>query len=127
MIQAVIFGIGTDIVRTGRIRSAVERWGEKFLHRVFTKDEIAYAYQRKNPFLSLSVRFAAKEAMIKAIGKRIPVDLTDIEIVNNEEGSPSINPRGKLKQYFDHQNIQQTHVSLSHEDDYSIAFVVIEK
>lgn len=123
----MIFGVGTDIVRTGRLRTAVERWGDKFLHRVYTKDEIAYAYQRKNPFLSLAARFAAKEALIKAIGKRAPVAMTDIEIVNNEEGGPSIRPKGNLRIFFDQQNIQQTHVSLSHEDDYSIAFVVVER
>lgn len=123
----MIFGIGTDIVRTERLRTAVERWGDKFLQRVFTKDEISYAYQKKNPFLSLAARFAAKEALIKAIGKRTPVAMADIEIVNNAEGGPSISPRGKLRIYFDQQNIQQTHVSLSHEDDYSIAFVVVEK
>lgn len=123
----MIFGIGTDIVRTERLRTAVERWGDKFLQRVFTKDEISYAYQKKNPFLSLAARFAAKEALIKAIGKRTAVAMADIEIVNNAEGGPSISPRGKLRIYFDQQNIQQTHVSLSHEDDYSIAFVVVEK
>lgn len=123
----MIFGIGTDIVRTERLRQAVERWGDRFLKRVYTDSEIAYAFQKKNPFLPLAARFAAKEAVIKAIGKRTPVAMTDIEIVNNEEGGPSISPKGNLSNFFDQQKIQQTHVSLSHEDDYSIAFVVVEK
>jgi len=123
----VIFGVGTDIVRTARLQVAIERWGEKFLRRVFTETEISYAYRRKNPFLPLAARFAAKEALIKAIGKRAPVSMSDIEIVNDREGGPSIVPRGNLRIFFDHQNIQRTHVSLSHEDDYSIAFVVVEK
>ncbi|MDA8082101.1 MAG: holo-ACP synthase [Nitrospiraceae bacterium] len=123
----MIFGIGTDIVRTERLRQAVERWGDRFLKRVYTDSEIAYAFQKKNPFLPLAARFAAKEAVIKAIGKRTPIAMTDIEIVNNGEGGPSISPKGNLSKFFDLQKIQQTHVSLSHEDDYSIAFVVVEK
>lgn len=123
----MIFGIGTDIVRTERLRSAVERWGDRFLRRVYTEGEIAYAYKKSNPFLSLAARFAAKEALIKAIGKRTPVSMADIEILNNEAGGPLISPRGELRHYFEQQQIQHTHVSLSHEDDYSIAFVVVEK
>ncbi|MBA4372965.1 MAG: holo-[acyl-carrier-protein] synthase [Thermodesulfovibrio sp.] len=123
----MIFGIGTDIVRTERLKAAVEKWGDRFLKRVYTDGEIAYSYKKSNPFLSLAARFAAKEALIKAIGKRTPVAMTDIEIVNNEHGGPSISPKGKLSIYFDQQKIQQTHVSLSHENDYSIAFVVVEK
>ncbi len=123
----MIFGIGTDIVRTGRLKAAVERWGDRFLKRVYTDGEIAYAYRKSNPFLSLAARFAAKEALIKAVGKRLPVAMADIEIVNNEEGGPSISPRGNLRTYFEQEKIRQTHVSLSHEDDYSIAFVVLEK
>ncbi|MHB8882056.1 MAG: holo-ACP synthase [Thermodesulfovibrionales bacterium] len=123
----MIVGVGTDIVRTQRLRAAVERWGDRFLHRVFTGDEITYAYQKKNPFLPLAARFAAKEALIKAIGKRAPVSMTDIEIRHDETGMPGIVPRGGLKVFFEAEHIRQTHVSLSHEDDYSIAFVVVEK
>jgi holo-[acyl-carrier protein] synthase len=123
----VIFGIGTDIVRTDRLRSAVERWGERLLKRVFTDREISYAYQKKDPFLSLAARFAAKEALIKAIGKRCAVAFSDIEIINSETGDPSIRPRGNLRTYFENENVRHAHVSLSHEDDYSIAFVIVEK
>jgi holo-[acyl-carrier protein] synthase len=123
----VIFGIGTDIVRTERLRSAVERWGERFLKRVFTDEEISYAYQKKDPFLSLAARFAAKEALIKAIGKRTAVAFSDIEIINSETGDPSISPRGSLRIYFENEKVKHAHVTLSHEDDYSIAFVIVEK
>ena len=123
----MIFGIGIDIVKTGRLQSAVERWGDRFLKRVYTESEIAYAYGKSNPFLSLSARFAAKEAMIKAIGRRTSVSLTDIEIVNTEEGIPSIRSAGELKKFFEAHQIQLAHVTLSHEAEYSVACVVLEK
>ena len=74
----MIYGIGIDIVKTDRIKSAVQRWGDRFLRRVFTEREIDYSHRKNNPFLSLSVRFAAKEALIKAIGAEVQVSLTDI-------------------------------------------------
>ncbi|MBI5102169.1 MAG: holo-ACP synthase [Nitrospirae bacterium] len=123
----MIFGIGTDIVKTERLRAAVDRWGDRFLRRVFTEDEISYSYGKKDPFLSLSARFAAKEALIKAIGRRAAFGLSDIEIINNEDGGPSIRPRGGLKAYFDSNNLGASYLSMSHEREYSIAFVVVEK
>lgn len=123
----MIYGIGVDIVKIARMREAVERWGEKFLQKVFTSEEIAYCYERKEPFLSLAVRFAAKEALIKAIGSEVFIPLTDIEVVNNREGRPSIITKGKLKEFFKEKMIRSCHVSLSHEREFGIASVVLEK
>src|SRR6266498_3058943 len=123
----MIFGIGVDIIRVERIREAVERWGESFLRRIFTDGEIAYCYKKKNPFLSLSARFAAKEALIKAIGHAVSVPFSDIEVMRSEKGRPMINPKGKLKEFFIENSVGAANVSLSHENEYAIAFVVIEK
>lgn len=122
----MIYGIGIDIVKTERMRSAVQRWGDRFLGRVFTAAEIAYAYSKHQPHLSLSVRFAAKEALIKAVGGAVPVRLTEIEVSSNASGRPSLSVRGALADFFESRQISCSHVSLSHEKDYGIACVVLE-
>lgn len=123
----MIYGIGVDIVKVERIKEAVERWGERFLRRVFTPGEIAYCYKKKNPFLSLSARFAAKEAFIKAAGSSKGISLADIEVRNSEGGVPFISVENKLKEFLAANSLSRTHLSLSHEKDYAVALVVIEK
>ena len=123
----MIYGIGIDIVRVARMKEVVNKWGERFLQRVFTANEIAYCYEKKNPFLSLSVRFAAKEALIKAIGFTVSIPLTDIEVVNSDRGKPIIQPKGRLEEFFKENPFCKAHLSLSHEGEYGIAFVVLEK
>jgi holo-[acyl-carrier protein] synthase len=122
----MIYGIGVDIIKIARMRAAVERWGGRFLKRVFTEGEIAYAYSKKDPYLSLSVRFAAKEALIKAIGSEIPVSLTDIEVMNFGSGRPFIKVNGGLKLFFGERSLRTAHLSLSHEREYGVACVVVE-
>jgi holo-[acyl-carrier protein] synthase len=122
----MIYGIGIDIVKIERMRAAVERWGSRFLQRVFTENEIAYAYGKKDPYLSLSVRFAAKEALIKAIGSEIPVSLSDIEVMNQGNGRPFIKVKGDIETFFTRKSLRTAHVSLSHEREYGIACVVVE-
>ncbi|MCL4475663.1 MAG: holo-ACP synthase [Nitrospirae bacterium] len=123
----MIYGIGIDIIKVERMKEAVERWGERFLQRVFTGNEISYCYGKKNPYLSLSVRFAAKEAMIKALGLRGSVTFRDIEILNDAHGKPAILARGELDSALRRNSIRHSHLSLSHERDYGIAFVVLER
>ena len=123
----MIYGIGIDIIRVARMKAAVDRWGERFLQRVFTRDEIAYCYEKKNPFLSLSVRFAAKEAMIKALGLRGSVIFRDIEILNDAHGKPAVFAHRELDNVLRRNSIRHAHLSLSHERDYGVAFVVLEK
>ena len=122
----MIYGIGIDIVKIERVKNAVARWGDNFLKRVFTENEIAYSYEKKEPYLSLSVRFAAKEALIKAIGSEIPVALTDIEVQNFGSGRPALKVKGPLETFFKEKSIRCAHLSLSHEHDYGVACVVIE-
>jgi phosphopantetheine--protein transferase-like protein len=122
----MIYGIGIDIVKVERMREVVGKWEERFLQRVFTPDEIAYCYHKKDPFPSLSVRFAAKEAVIKASGSRVSIPLIDIEVVNDKTGNPTIQPRGALEAFFREHVLSKVHLSLSHEKEYGIAFVVLE-
>lgn len=122
----MIYGIGIDIVKIERVKTAVERWGNKFLQRVFTENEIAYSYKKNAPYPSLSARFAAKEALIKAAGSGISFSLTDIEVMNYGSGRPFLNIRGGLKTLFEERSIKYSHLSLSHELDYCVACVVLE-
>ena len=122
----MIYGIGIDIIKIERMRTVVEKWGQRFLKRVFTKSEISYCYEKKEPYLSLAVRFAAKEALVKAVGSDAPVSLTDIEVMNMDSGKPLIKVNGKLKDFFSVKSIKNAHLSLSHEHDYGVACVVLE-
>jgi holo-[acyl-carrier protein] synthase len=123
----MIYGIGIDIVKIERMKTAVDRWGERFLGRVFTEKEIAYCYNKNEPYLSLSVRFAAKEALIKALGSETAVSLRDIEVANRDGGRPVLNVKGKLMTFFEQKAITCAHLSLSHEREYGVACVVVEQ
>jgi holo-[acyl-carrier protein] synthase len=123
----MIYGVGIDIVKIERMKRVVERWGRRFLERVFTEDEISYCYAKKEPYLSLAVRFAAKEALIKAISPAFPVSLTDIEVINAETGKPLLRFKGKLENVLKEKLIKGAHLSLSHEREYGVACVVLEQ
>jgi phosphopantetheine--protein transferase-like protein len=123
----MIYGVGIDIVKVKRMRDVVEKWGQRFLERVFTESEISYCYEKKEPYLSLAVRFAAKEALIKAIGSAVPVSLTDVEVVNVETGNPFLKVNGKLEDFFKEKLIKRAHLSLSHEHEYGVACVILEQ
>jgi holo-[acyl-carrier-protein] synthase len=123
----MIYGVGIDIVKIERMKGVVEKWGQRFLNKVFTKEEISYCYDKKDPYLSLAARFAAKEALVKAIGSADPVSLTDIEVVNIDTGKPFIKINGKLKDFFKEKSIKRAHLSLSHEHEYGVACVVLEQ
>ena len=123
----MIYGIGIDIVKIERMGEVVEKWGQRFLERVFTESEISYCYEKREPYLSLAVRFAAKEALIKAMGSAVPVSLTDIEVINVETGRPFLKVNGKLEVFFKEKLIKKAHLSLSHEHEYGVACVVLEQ
>jgi holo-[acyl-carrier protein] synthase len=115
----MIIGIGVDIIEVERIQKLVER-NPRFLARVFTDTEIKYSEGKKNRFQHLAARFAAKEAFFKALGKKIK--WTDVGIVNLPSGKPELELKDEKSYAFD-----RTHVSLSHIQDYAIAYVVLER
>lgn len=121
----MIYGVGIDLVRIDRVRQVAERWGQRFLEKVFTESEIAYCYQKKNPYLSLAVRFAAKEALIKAIGAQVPVSYRDVEVVNYGSGKPDLKVSDALKEFFAKNGIRDAVISLSHEKEFGVACVVL--
>jgi holo-[acyl-carrier protein] synthase len=123
----MIYGIGIDIIRTDRMKEIIDKWGQKFLARVFTENEISYCYQKRTPYLSLAVRFAAKEAFIKAIGSKVPVSLTDIEVVNIDSGEPLLLLSNRLEYFIKTNLIKKAHLSISHEHEYGVACVILEQ
>ena len=122
-----ILGIGMDIVETKRIADSLERFGDRFLNRVFLEDEIAYARSMKFPHLHLAARFAAKEAISKAFGTGIgkQIGWRDMEIVREPSGQPRVVLHGRAVEYAKSRGVLEIHVSLSHTAEYGAASAVI--
>ena len=97
-----IFGIGTDIVNIKRMEKSLKRHGSKFKNNIFSKNEINYCEKKKNPFPFYAKRFAAKEALSKALGTGIRkgIKLKNIEISNDSYGKPSIRLKGAVNGYL---------------------------
>ena len=113
---------GVDIIEIPRVRLVFEKYGQRFLDRVFTADEIAYCRGRAS---NLAARFAAKEAAMKALGTGIRgVAWKDIEVVRQESGAPSIQLHGRSKNRAQRVGIQEIAVSLSHSREYAVASVI---
>lgn len=123
----MIYGIGIDIVKIQRISNAVEKWGHRFLERIFTEKEISYCFSKRIPYPSLAVRFAAKEALIKALNSETPVSFKDVEVININSGKPLLKINGRLDDYFKKHFISKAHLSLSHENEFGIACVILEQ
>lgn len=123
----MIYGLGIDLVEINRIKETIERFGERFLDRVFTKREIGYWKTHKNRYEHLAGRFAAKEALLKAISTSWPkVSFTDVEVVNTRSGSPKIGVQGRAKDLLDKLNLRNIFLTISHTKDYATAVVIIE-
>jgi holo-[acyl-carrier protein] synthase len=122
----MIYGIGVDIVKIERIKNAAEKWGSSFVEKILTPHEIEYCYKKKDPYPSVAVRFAAKEALIKAVGSGSVIKMQDMEVVNDSSGRPSINVKNRLEELFKEKKITGCHLSLSHEKEFGVATVVLE-
>ncbi|HEV3272692.1 MAG TPA: holo-ACP synthase [Candidatus Methylacidiphilales bacterium] len=122
-----ILGLGIDIVETKRIAESIERFGDRFLHRVFLEGEIAYSQSMKAPHLHLAARFAAKEAISKAFGTGIGREMgwRDLEIVREPGGAPRVLLHGRAEAHAKARGVQAVHVSLSHTTEYGAASAVI--
>ncbi len=124
-----VLGVGVDIVETQRIEHSLERFGERFLHRVFTEGEIAYCQSMKFPARHFAARFAAKEAVSKAFGTGIgkAMGWRDIDIHRQESGQPFVVLEGSAKAFAAELGVAVVWVSLSHTDHYAAATAVIER
>ena len=116
--------IGIDIIEIARIQSAIDRWGESFLHRVYTEPELRLC--RKKPS-RLAGRFAGKEAVMKALGTGAKgISWREIEILAEPSGKPLVHLYGKAQDKANGLGLGHLAISLSHSREYAIAFVVGE-
>ena len=117
---------GIDLVDFPRIEQMVKRHGSRFLDKVFTDTEQAYARANKNHMEKLAGRFAAKEAVLKLMGTgwQGKIAWTDIEIVNNPAGQPQVNLSGEVQKIADRLGIKQISVSITHTANFAIASAV---
>lgn len=118
--------VGIDIIEIKRIERLFSA-NEGFLKKIYTEKEVAYCNGRKNKYQHFAARFAAKEAMFKALGTGWvgTMKWTDIELLNDEMGRPYLNLYGKVKQTADEKRINAIAVSVSHCQDYAIAQVLL--
>jgi holo-[acyl-carrier protein] synthase len=125
----MIFGIGTDIVSLGRIKALQERYGIRFARRLLNESELAEYDASHDPARFLAKRFAAKEALTKALGTgfRGPVQLTRISVAHDELGKPLLAFDRGLAGYVAALGIARAHLSISDEREFAVAFVILEK
>ena len=123
-----IVGIGTDIVRTSRIRRILQKYPDTFPQRILHESELQIFHDHHSPASFTTKRFAAKEAAAKALGTGIAkgVSFHDISVTNNELGQPQLTFYGKTLEIADSLGIKHTHISLSDEGEYAVAQVVLE-
>jgi holo-[acyl-carrier protein] synthase len=121
-----ILGVGIDIVECLRIAQMIERHGELFITRVYTDHEIEYCSARKAATQHYAGRWAAKEAVLKALGTgwRRGIAWRDIEIRNDRSGAPTVQLRGGAHDVMEQAGIRQLHVSISHCRSFAVAYVI---
>lgn len=119
----MILGIGTDIVEINRVMRACLRW-PKFPNTIFTEEEWDYCNQGNN-YSSLAARFAAKEAVVKALGTGMRnLNWKEVEILNDLAGAPYVTLHGKAKALAEEKGIMQLMITLSHSKEYAVAYVI---
>ncbi|HYA40034.1 MAG TPA: holo-ACP synthase [Syntrophobacteraceae bacterium] len=124
-----IYGIGIDLIQVERLEKLLSRWGERFETRVFTEFERQFCSGKKSRIACLALRFAAKEAFVKALGlgMRKPVLWHDIEVRPDPGGQPQITLTPRAIEYCKEKGIKSWHLSLTDEGEYGAAAVVIER
>ena len=122
-----ILGLGTDIVETARVESSIEKFGGKFLNRVFAPGEIAYCAPMKFSARHYAARFAAKEAVAKAFGTGFGAELewVNVEVCNRGNGEPFIRLHREAEALANRRGVKEIRVSLSHCDHYAVATALL--
>jgi holo-[acyl-carrier protein] synthase len=115
----MVVGVGVDIIKIEKMKSAIEKWGDSFLERIFNPEETAKITKGKMYYQRLAARFAAKEAIIKALSKDHPLALKDIIILNRSNGAPYCT----FKKEIDN----DIFLSITHVEDYAVASAVAQK
>jgi holo-[acyl-carrier protein] synthase len=123
-----VLGIGVDLVECARIERSLDRFGEKFLHRVFTGGEIEYSMSMKFPARHLAARFAAKEAVSKAFGTGIGKSMgwRDIDVHKKPSGEPFLVFAGGAEKLAKERGVTNALITLSHSEQHAVATIVLE-
>jgi holo-[acyl-carrier protein] synthase len=124
----VIVGTGVDLAEVGRIRLAIERYGARFIERIYTPREIAYVERKANKYERYAARFAAKEAGMKAIGTgwRGGVRWQDFEVTNLPSGKPTLAFHGVAAAVAARLGVKNVALSLTHTSETGMAHVILE-
>ena len=123
-----VIGIGVDLVECERIQHSLDRFGDRFLRRVFTDGEIEYSTSMKFPARHLAARFAAKEAVSKAFGTGIGKTMgwRDIDVRKKESGEPYLVLSGGAEDLAKERGVAKASITLSHTDHHAMAMIVLE-
>lgn len=121
-----ILGHGIDLTSIARIRSALEK--EHFEKRVFSAGEIRYCRSKKDPYPHFAARFAAKEAFGKAMGLGLGAsgDMVEVEVIHDAQNAPQIQLHGRAKELWQKTGAKKIFLSLTHEDEWAMASVILE-
>jgi holo-[acyl-carrier protein] synthase len=124
----MIVGTGVDITEVPRVAAAIERFGERFLKRIFTEAEIKYCQSKHNFVERFAARFAAKEAALKAIGTglRMGISWREVEVTRMPGGRPTITFHGVASEFASRLRMKRAHLSLSHTKEHAVAYVILE-
>ena len=124
----MILGTGVDLAEVPRIRAAIERYGRRFIERIYTAREIAYVERKANRYERYAGRFAAKEAGMKAIGTgwRRGVRWRDFEVANLPSGKPTLLLYGEAAHIADRMGVKSISLSLTHTAELGLAHVILE-
>jgi holo-[acyl-carrier protein] synthase len=123
----MVIGIGIDIIEIDRIKQSVDEYGDRYLQKVYTPDELKYCLSKKNKYQHLAARFAAKEAIYKAISSNWNSELSwqDMEIINAPNGMPEVKFKGNLEKFLS--NEKSLKISMSHSRDYVACVAIVYK
>lgn len=123
----MVIGIGIDIIEIDRIKNSIDRFGNSFLNKIYTDKEISYCSQKNNSYQHYAARFAAKEAVYKALttGWEKGLSWQNIEITNEDNGMPVVALNGKLESFLS--DGKKLKISLSHSRDYVACVAIIYK
>jgi holo-[acyl-carrier protein] synthase len=124
----MILGIGSDLAEVPRIRASRERFGDRFLRRIYTPGEIAYALSKANKDERLAARFAAKEAGMKALGTGLSGGVTwkDFTVGREPSGKPTLTLSGVAAQLAVQRGVTRIHLTLTHTAEMAMAVVIME-
>ena len=123
----MIYGVGVDMVKVSRIRAGLERFGDRFARRILSDSELQEFQRAGRRADFLAKRFAAKEAVAKALGRgfRDGLTLRQISVVHDALGKPELRYTGRASELLRENRIGQSHLSISDEEDYALAFVAL--